>query len=159
MNVLDKLLFNLSTISNIPPGRRISTAKEFIVIDEESALQPVLRWMAADSRLKAAAAINSCVMTVIYISNLMMESTKIDTDKSAQLALIKRIGVALADAGSGVENLQQTYSADANMLAHLAPISEAITQQVILINRMLQSHGLTGDQSNVLGVRSVVMDL
>ena len=169
MDVLDKLLFNLNTIATIPKGKRISTAKEFIVIDEESILQPITRWRAGDTRDKAVQAICREVQTTIMLSKFMMESkflyAEVEqdiTDDNCDIAInvnksskrddriknLKRIRLSLIEANYGIDNICQTYEFDANVLAHLKPIFGEINDHISSINRLLAELGEYIDPHN-----------
>lgn len=171
MNVLNKLLFNLNTIAKISKGERISTAKEFIVKDEESILQPVLRWRAGDTRDKAVQVICKEVQTTIALSNFIMESkflyleSELDnTDESCDIAVevnksitkrderiksLKHIRCGLIDANYGIDNICQTYEDDANVLAHLKPIIGEINDHISVLTSVLISLGESVDPQNM----------
>jgi hypothetical protein len=159
MDVLEKLLFNLQTIASIPKGKRISTAKEFIIIDEDSVLQPVLRWRAGDTRDKAVQAICREVRTTIKLSEYIMESryiylendTPTITDncdiavtvvrpiskRDERINEVKRIRSNLSEANYGIDNICETYCDDANVLAYLKPLIGEISDHVSKITKLL----------------------
>jgi hypothetical protein len=159
MNILDTLLFNLQTIANVSKGKKISTAKEFITIDEDSIFNPLWRRIAGDERDKAVRAICREVRTVIFISELVMdnrhiyaESEKIvpqdDCDvampcaktlskRDIQIDTLKKIKFGLEDAQHGIENICGTYVNDANVLAKLIPLSNEIVLHVNKLKELL----------------------
>lgn len=140
MNTLDKLLFNLQTIANIPKGGRLNTTKEFIGLEEETLLQGFWRRYNADSRDKAVAAICREVRTVIMIANYVVESVHIvgDNDQSdmrnRRYIEIKKIGFCLTGASRGISNICQTYSADSDVIGNLAPLIEEINECLSTLN-------------------------
>lgn len=154
MNTLEKLLFNLQTIAGIPKGKRISTAREFIVIDEESVLQPLIRWRAGDTRDKAALVICREIRTVIDISHYISESKYLYDDafesadaykqtpqmqeaRITRIAELKNIRIGLREAGYGISNLCETYYNDANVIAELKPIIAEISTRVEELTKIL----------------------
>lgn len=160
MDVLDKLLFNLRTIANISKGKRISTAKEFIVIDEDSLLQPITRWRAGDTRDKAVQVICREVRTVIKLSSYIMESrflyscdapnaddklatirTPLHTKKDERINELKKVWSILAETNYGIDNICETYRDDANVLAYLKPLIDEINDHVSAIARLLVGLG------------------
>lgn len=73
MNFLDKCLFNLSAIGEVPKGQKISTREEYLTAEKESVIP---QWMKrfADGRLKVFRDINKYVSTAIEVSTRIMES-------------------------------------------------------------------------------------
>lgn len=163
MNILDKLLFNLHTISNIPTGKRISTAKEFIVIDEDSMLQGFWRWRAADSRDKAVRTVCNEIRTVIILSKYIMESVHLFIENESEqmnqsfeimvnlapkmnkreerLSDLKKIRLSLMNCNPGIDNLSRTYENDADVLGHLKPLIGEINECVSEITKTLLEFG------------------
>jgi hypothetical protein len=143
MNVLDKTLFNLHTISTIPVGKRISTAKEFITIDETNTGQWFWRWLAGDSRAKAIIAICREVHFTIAISQYIVESMdilkslsgneQVNGIYSARVKDLRKIHRDLSGAVQGVKNLCETYRGDADVLGHLSPLIDESTAHLDLI--------------------------
>ena len=151
MDILDCLMFNLQTIASIPKGRRISTAKEFIVIDEDSALQPWRRWRAGDSRDKGVLAVCKEVRTIIKLSEFISESKYLfiesDTadnnteERDYRSNTLKKICNGLSDAGIGIDNLCETYICDANVIAHLKPLVSEMANHVAKLTKLLNDLG------------------
>lgn len=151
MDILDKLLFNLNTIANIPKNSRISTSREFIVIDNESLLQPIMRWRDNDTRDKSVEVIKREVKTTIKMASYIMESKWLFVDnednedtnngnnsdhsdnandniRNERIAELKKIRKALKNSKIGINNLCITYICDANIIAGLKPIIVEIDQ-------------------------------
>lgn len=164
MDTLGKLLFNLQTIAGIPKGKKLSTVKEFISVDDDSLLQPLLRWKSGEGRDNAVRAVCKEIRTTITISEYIMESRYIfaepeesaiaqtqDRDEDIAVAApgerdirvnnIKKIRSALTEANYGVENICETYSTDANVLAYLKPLMGEIHGHVCKINKLLLDIG------------------
>lgn len=72
MDFLTKNLYNLHAIGEIPRGQKINTRGECLSVEKESSFQWVKRL--ADGRSKVFRDINRYVLTVIEISNRIMES-------------------------------------------------------------------------------------
>ncbi len=136
MNVLDKLVFNLQTIATIPKGRRIGTAKEFLIVEGESPMASFWRWKNAESRDKAVTAICKEVRTTIAFAEYILEIMHIipqlpggeyvsETYKKHS-ADVKKIYEALLGAVIGINNLCSTYDADADVSGHLHPLISEI---------------------------------
>lgn len=162
MNVLEKLLYNLQTIASIPKGKRISTAKEFIVIDEDSMLQGYWRWARVDSRDKAVQSICREVRTTIAIAHYIMESQHLFLENSAskddncdiaitingpatkrdeRISDLKKIRAGLLEANYGIDNLCQTYEDDANVGGCLKPLLGEINDCSTQITQLLREIG------------------
>ena len=155
MDILNNLLFNIQTIASIPKGKKISTAKEFIVIDEESVVQGLWRRRYNDSRYKAVSLICREVHIVIEISTRIMDSRSLYNievikepiddlllvQKSTRLLRIKelkKIRNSLRACVYGIDNLCETYNADANVVGHLNPLVVEIEKHVTLITELLR---------------------
>lgn len=161
MDTLEKLLFNLQTIASIPKGKRITTAQEFINIEDESMLQSVWRTIARDSRTKAVLMVQRTVELVIFISDLMLESKYLFlknvsndfyqddlifeglqmTNRDKRLEKIKYISLVLDESKVGIENLCETYIDDSNVIAVLRPLVANIENHICKINNVLISIG------------------
>lgn len=155
MDVLDKLLFDLHTIASIPSGKRISTAKEFIVIDDDSPIQGFWRWKAADDRYKAVRAICERVCTTTLIAKLLFESKyfniaegvnnekndKNDEKYSERVNNLKQIYAHLIACKGGINNLQHTYENDADVVGHLSPAVIELDKCVQDIKKFLTDIG------------------
>lgn len=130
MNVLDKLLFNLNTIAGICKGQKISTAREFISLDDDSALlQSFWRWKAGDDREKNVQTICKDVRTVIAICGYILESHHLyatDDKYAERVDDVKKIRLGLNGAIIGINNLCQTYIGDTNILAQLNPLGREV---------------------------------
>jgi hypothetical protein len=166
MNPIEKLLFDLQTIGSIPKGRRITTAKEFINIEDESMLQPLWRTIARDSRDKSIEVVQKTIELVICFSDLMLESkylymeygisienmtescdivfggaAPLQTERDKRIKKIKEIVALLDNARPGIENLCETYVDDANSVASLQPLMGKIDDHVNKISRVLIEMG------------------
>ena len=156
MDVLNALLFNIQTIASIPKGKRISTAKEFIILDEESIIQGLWRWRYNDSRDKAVLLICREVRIVIEISNRIMDSRGLynvdvapepnnddiiviakKSTRSIRVEELKKIRNYLHACVVGINNLCETYDTDANVTGHLAPLVVEIDVHVASVSELL----------------------
>lgn len=156
MDTIGKLLFNLQTIASISKGKKISTVKEFITVDEGSLLSPIMRWRSGDGRDKAVQAICREVRTIIVISERIIESKHIyhtsnQNNDLCDIAIthkpsnlrdirvneIKKIRASLIDANHGIANICETYVDDANVLAYLKPLIGEINDHISAITKLL----------------------
>lgn len=152
--VIDKHLFDLQTIANIPKGKRISTSDEFINIEEESAFQPVFRTLKGESRRKAVGCVIDVIDDVVEYADILMESRYLDKydhfvvdaidDRSSfndgrniRILYLKKIKNSLSEANEGIDNLCETYSNDANVIAKLMPVIANINNQVSKLVKIL----------------------
>jgi hypothetical protein len=159
-SMIEKHLFNLGTIAHIPKGKRISTSDEFINIEGEYALQPLVRAYNRDSRKKAVSSVCDVVKAVIEYSDLLIESKYLDViyesqiydkflldssedkilfrdGRNQRILYLKKIKSALCDANEGIDNLCETYSSDANVVAKLKPIIAGVNNQVSKLTKLL----------------------
>ncbi len=149
MNILDKLLYNLKTISCIPKGKRISTAKEFIVIEDESMIQGYYRWKNSDSRDKATNRICNEIRTVLIIATYIMESRTLylpkdntDSTKEKRIEELKKIRISLLGVCQGINNLSMTYEEDANVVGNLVPLVGEIDDCIHELTQVLIDLGV-----------------
>jgi hypothetical protein len=159
MNVLDKLIYNLHTIAEIRKGDRLSTAKEFITIDDSSA-QFYYRWKNADSRDKAVAVVCNEVRTLTAITGFIIESYHIDDKTSAlrakRVSELKTIRTTLLGAINGIENLCLTYD-DADVSGHLIPLIDEINECVTNITKKLIIQGETADFVAGVNAKDIIL--
>ena len=156
MEALEKLLFNLQTIANIPKGKKITTATQFINIEDGGTLQPIWRTTARDSGIKSSLMVQQVIELIIVISDLMIESKNLFIDEVPQevvfgiiqlsereklLAKIKHIVELLDDSRIGVENLYATYYNDTNIKAVLDPLLKKIDNHVEKQRKILLEMG------------------
>jgi len=152
MNTLDRLLFDLQTLSDIPRGRRISTAKEFIIIEDASLMQGLWRRVSAESRDKAVVTICREVRSTIFIAQLIMESYLVHRDEDNQfmdlstagennrrtrLKELKKINAGLIGANRGINTLCETYDSDADVSGRLVPLIGNIAECCKHISELL----------------------
>ncbi len=156
MNVLDKLVYNLQTIATISKGRRIGTAKEFIIIEDDSPIQGFWRWMNAESRDKAVSIICREVRTVIAFAEYILEIISMitlpaagDDERAAvvdkyQLRVreLKKIQESLLGAAVGINNICQTYYTDADVAGHLLPLITEIHSCSLRITMAISKAGI-----------------
>ncbi len=118
-----RLIHNLTTISLIPRGGRISTSKEFIVIEEDAMLQGWWRRVNAESRTRAVDVVVRDVTTATTIVDLMCEIVLCNSPrKNEYMKLLSKFADVMAAAVHGIVNLCATYAADADVSGHLAPM-------------------------------------
>jgi hypothetical protein len=149
MDILDKLLFNLQTVAAITKGCRISTSKEFISIEEDSALQGLWRWKQGDTRDKAVMCITKDVHIVIKLADLLIELVRLsDPDSEPRKKYIydlRHIYTALANSIVGLSNLCDTYGSDANVVGYIHPLTISINAMVDRLMDFLVELGVYED--------------
>lgn len=130
MNAVEKVLYNVGTISLIPRGARIGTTKEFIVIEAASPLQGVWRWHNADSRDRAITTVCREIRMLIAITGLMLDSKHLagapGDSRDRCVNELKKIHKLLLGAITGINNLCETYADDADVAGHLKPLMPEI---------------------------------
>ena len=159
MNVIDNLLFNIGTIASVPKGKRISTTKEFIAIEEESLTQGIWRWRNVEDRYKAARLICREIRILMEISNRIMDSRSLyvhepvvenpddimvasrKTERALRVEEIKKIREGLQSSIIGIDNLCETYDGDANVTGLLLPLIKEIAIHVGTITELLLRFG------------------
>ncbi len=173
MTVLEKLLFNLHTLAAVPKGKRINTTKEFINIEDDSVMQGLWRWKNADSRDKTIKCISKEIHTTIMITAYILDSKYLDSAnpatsttsgapdtilptsascpaRSARIAELKKIRMALFMASTGVNNICQTYENDSDFAGRLRPLLGEIVICTASISSALARLGETTDMGLVL---------
>lgn len=160
MDTLERLLFNLQIIANIPKGKRINTSKEFIIIEDDSVFQPINRWRAGETRSKAVQVVCREIRTVIGMAKYILESKYLvknednssdyrsdehHTDhqniKSERIKELRLIRSGVIKASVGISNLCDTYCEDSNVLANLQPLANEISSCVDKITNLLVDIG------------------
>lgn len=151
MTVIDKLIFNVSRIGEIPRGKRINTSKEFITVEEDSMIQGIKRWIQADSRDKTIAYIVKEVQTAVLIVSLTSESqflfantndkefvaTHMSVTYNKRIETLKKFRQALEGSVIGIENICHTYEQDSVVSGNLIPLITEISVCVTEINKLL----------------------
>lgn len=157
MDILDKLLINLETISNITKHAKLSTCGEYINIDEYSIIQPLARTFRGDGISKALPRINNVVDVLIYISILLMDSKTIDeitilpadeigiiaqeTPRAVTIRRLKLIHKHFYRSQQGFDKLIETYSCDANIVTSILDIKSKITAHTRQLENFIKSIG------------------
>lgn len=116
MDTVDKLLYELKTISEIQKNMKISTHKEFIVIESNSMFQFMYRWWNSDSRAITATHIANIIDTVTTVATLMMENSK-KHEETLQTILSR-----LRASQVGITNLCDTYKDDQDFIGKIRPV-------------------------------------
>ena len=123
MDPLDKLLYDLQTIANLSAGKKISTLKEFITVEDSYFLQGLVRWRYDDSRDKTLAVISNKVHLIIKFAILLCETGGTDAGRRRELTNIYE---GLTMSLRGFTHLQYTYNNDAHFLANLGHLVQEI---------------------------------
>lgn len=139
MDVFEKLVLNLQTISSIGKGDKLTTSAEFLLVENASLMQPIWRKLSNENREKCARKIRSVIDLAIYISDLLLDSNGLKN--SPENVIYKKISLLsgyLNKAKTGLENLIETYN-DNNFASDIIPIMDLIVHQVSKIDRVLSS--------------------
>ncbi len=116
MDTVEKLLYELKTISEIQKNTKISTYKEFIVIESNSMFQWAYRWRYGDSRNATTTHIANIIDTVITVVTLMLENPKKHGDTLRTFLERLRAGHI------GMTNLCDTYKEDQDFIGNIRPV-------------------------------------
>lgn len=149
MDFLDKCLFNLTSIGEIPKGKKISTHGECIQAESGSYLpESIQRMSHADSRAKVLRTIRTHILTVIEISLRTMESVYIhhphvDTAVlyAKRISELKNIYHALREAKRGVSGQLDAYPGDIDVRKQITELVAEIDKHMELLNARLAELG------------------
>lgn len=136
MNQFDKLIFELSILSNIQINTKISTTNEFICIDYDTPLQPLYRWWYGDNRYKTMNKITNLIRTAIMVGNEIIENITNNSSK-AKLEKINRLKTSLSSSKLGISNIINTYKYDYNVSAILTPLLHEIDEYIETIEKKI----------------------
>lgn len=144
MNLLDDLLYDLATIAELRKYSRLSTAKDRLVIEPESAIQFVWRWRAGESRDKTISVVHNIISTVVDISDRILESKYLDNEdgdaeKAIRIEDLQKIYKGLTGALPGLRNLSFTYDDDADAKFKFTKIISHVELQLIKLKNILYS--------------------
>jgi hypothetical protein len=158
--ILDCYLSNLHTIGSIKPGQKISTAKKFLVVDEDSIFQWWYRGRRGDCGDKSTEVITREVYTVLEILKQRMESKyltvhaapQFEPHKRARIEELKKIRLGLTVCRPGVRNISETYRGDENITTPLRQLLNEITSSLDELARLLRD---LGEQTELVDVREI----
>jgi len=162
-SILDCYLSNLHTIGSIQSGQKISTAKKFIVVDEDSIFQWWYRGRRGDCGDKSTEVIKREVYTVLEILQAKMESKYLiagnnhhdvrDSQKRRmRIDELKKIRLSLTVCKPGIKNISDTYRNDENITAPLRRLMEEIQSNLDELSRLLKD---LGEQTELVDVREI----
>lgn len=149
MDFLEKCLFNLTAIGEIPRGKKISTYGECIQPETGSYLpESIQRLSHADSRAKVLRTIRFHVMTVIEISLRIMESKYLQRPQNVDVTIyvkriteLKNIYHALREAKRGICGQIDAYPGDADVKIQITDLTAEIDKHMIALNICLEEIG------------------
>ena len=127
MDALNRTLFNLKTIGGVTKGKKIGTTREYVVVEGDSILQGLFRWWASDGRDRAVEVVCREITNAAEFARLLSESKHISanadhapsTETNQRLTDLRAIAKRLTKCVDGINNLCETYEADANTVARL----------------------------------------
>lgn len=148
MDFLERCLFNLAAIGEIPKGKKISTYGECIQPETESYLpESIQRLSHADSRTKVLRTIRYHIMTVIEISLRIMESKYLHNNidnmsiYARRITELERIYHALRDAKRGIIGQIDAYPGDADVKIQITDLITEIDRHMIILNKCFAEIG------------------
>lgn len=145
-DVLGITLMNLKTIGEIQKNTKVSTNKDFLVVDEQTFISGLSRWRNDDSRQKTVKRIQMEVNNAISHSTWILESRWLSKNlekhelylRHSRIMLLIEIKQALQSASAGINALCITYANDANTTNPLKIISTAIVAHMTILIETLE---------------------
>lgn len=142
---LNKLLYDLETISTINKGQKIDTTEEYLGVERSNIFQAITRTLSGDSRKKTVSVIRSTIESSIAISDLILESRYLaGSDQPTDDVLyrervddLKNIVRGFNKAQWGLLSLCETYSDDSNCVANIKKIIQYMITQSARITKWL----------------------
>jgi hypothetical protein len=157
ITLIERIIYELTTISSIPKGGKISTQDEYInIITDTNALTNITRTLTGDSRKRAIAIINNIITTAIEIIDWIMKCKYLDPiyesgvrhaegasddekrksidvirlERDRVFGLLRKLHTALSNSIGGLTNLSITYAGDSTTIAHIKHLIEITNSQI-----------------------------
>jgi hypothetical protein len=148
MDVFDKILFNLQTLSAVSRGDRLNTSKEFItIIEGYSVYHSVSRMYTGDSRDRTVMVIRNEVACALKMAEFLMENRYIHSPElidgaynnitQKRIKQLSKLHLGLNNAALGIIVLCNTYAIDANIVGQLSPLINEINLMTDSIEKLL----------------------
>jgi hypothetical protein len=148
-NLLESHIINLKIISKIPAETRVSVADGSVVKDQESAFQPIIRFIKGDSRNRTVEVIKNIINSTIDSADNMCDSVYLQIDDTKRVNAyeynrfkqiyedLRSIASALNESTRGIKNISNTYKNDDIVVSNMDRILERIQSQTDKIQRIL----------------------
>jgi hypothetical protein len=131
-DTIQRLLSNLSIISKIDIGDKVSTTGDTIDIQKEGWRQGLCRSLYGDNRSRSMSIIAQTIDTAISIAALLMESqymTDVDTPRYRhRYQSLYMLLIALNRSIRGLNNMRITYHSDGILVSDIRDICGKIKQ-------------------------------
>lgn len=156
ISLIERLIYELTTISSIPKGGKISTQDEYInIITDTNTLTNLTRTITGDSRKRTLSVVSSIISTAIEITDWIMRSKYLDPiyetgvrfaegvnddekrktidviriERDRVFSILRKLYTALHNSIGGLTNLSITYAGDSTTIAHIKHLVEITTSQ------------------------------
>jgi hypothetical protein len=153
ITMFEQIILNLTIIGKIPKGGRIRMdSYGNISLESESSTQPFLRWFWSRSRDRNMRDIKKVKDDAFEKTGDIMENKFLNifkhTNKPAESELeehskrvdqLNTLATALTQSLKGIENLRETYAADATTVSILGIMYNEIEEKVISIKSKVES--------------------
>ena len=148
-NLLESHIINLKIISKIPADTRVSVADGTVVKDQESALQPIIRFIKGDSRHRTVDVIKNIINSTIDSADNMCDSVYLQVGDTKEASTheynrfkqiyedLRSISFALNESTRGIKNISNTYKSDDIVVSNMDRLLERIQAQTDKIQRIL----------------------
>ena len=150
--MFEQIILNLTIISKIPKGGRITKDTQGnISLEQDAVTQPFSRWIWSQGRARNLADIQKVKNDAFEKANDLMENKFLNifkhTSKPAESELeehsrrvdqLTTLANALTSSLKGIENLTSTYSTDATTLSGLSIMYTEIEEKVISIKKKIE---------------------
>ncbi|SME64793.1 Hypothetical protein FSTVST1_114 [Faustovirus ST1] len=157
ISLIERIIYELTTISSIPKGGKVSTHDEYInIITDTNAITNITRTLTGDSRKRTIAVINNIITTAIEIIDWIMKCKYLDPiyeagvrhaegasddekrksidvirmERDRVFSLLRKLHTALSNSVGGLTNLSITYAGDSTTIAHIKHLVEITNNQI-----------------------------
>ena len=124
------LAVNLRVLGKLKAEEKLSRSGPYFVIDCQSYMTPLLRYLRSESRLQM----------VMELESLYSETLRIIKDSRTSKEWSDMLGRLVCESLSGITVLQQTYHADATVVSRLEHMLE-------IANSALKKHSLPSTET------------
>lgn len=134
MSALDRIIFNLTALADVPRGYRIDSTREYISVDR-SYIPSLTRAIRGNGREQTAERIAMEVNLAAEFAELMMENP------AAHAAKLKNVLTALRSANIGIKNLRETYTGCTIFGGTIGPVCDKIASTERALIKCLRDLG------------------
>ncbi|QJX71395.1 hypothetical protein F-S17_0131 [Faustovirus] len=157
ISLIERIIYELTTISSIPKGGKISTQDEYInIITDTNTITNLTRTITGDSRKRTLSVVSSIITTAIELTDWIMRSKYLDPiyeigvrfsegitedekrksidvirlERDRVFSILRKLYTAINNSIGGLTNLSITYAGDSTTIAHIKHLVEITTSQV-----------------------------